>query len=562
MNLTPNQVEMYWSKRMGSPFTIKRQRVAVRCIFHEDRTPSATVFTDGNSAYNCHSCGKRGNIFQIEAQFSKCDLRQAEQNISEITGARCDSRGGWRQVATYDYRNAEGSVVFQKRKYWSEQERRKSFRVYHQNEQGWQTGIGDDTQRVLYNLPNLVTANVAAIAEGEKDCENLTALDLYPDLPHLRVCATCNFDGAWRENESPKWLPQYNAYFAGKFVLIFVDNDESGETWSKHIAQQLYGIAAGVKLIRLPALEPKGDVSDWLQNHTVEELRAELKKAKRWHPEEKPQSQSVFLPASKFVASAPEEIEWWVPGCIQKAANGLIVADPGAGKSWLALDLSIALATATSWLGIEIQEPIKVGYCAREDNPALTSWRLRHLLCGRAFDPLRFEQNLWINSRAQTPQLLLNNEAQVQELISAIQERELRLVLMDVFSVLHTVNENRAEEIAPILEACRRIQRETGCAVGLVHHLSKVEGSIVQRIRGTSALRGWGEWIIGVEYDPQSKIRTASFGKVKAGMERDAIDFMIQQREGVVNLEVLQTVSVTEKGKNLDYKSQAAGGQA
>lgn len=560
MNLTPQQIEIYWTKRLGRPFTVNRPKIAVRCVLHDDKTPSATIFTEGNSAFNCNGCGRHGNIFQFEALYSKCDLAQAELNIAEITGARAETRGGWRQVATYDYRDAEGHVVFQKRKYWSESEGRKSYKVFHPKGSGWEHGIGE-APRVLYNLPDLVTANVICLVEGEKDCETLTGIQLYPESPHLRQVATCNFDGAWRDGESPKWLSSYNSYFAGKFVLVFPDNDEPGETRGLHIARMLYNVAAGVKVVRLPALPDKGDVSDWLLTHTVEQLRAEIKAAPRWHPEAPAEGQSVFLPAPKFMALSTEEIEWWVKGVIQKGANGLIVADPGAGKSWLALDLAISLATGNGWMGLPISAPIKVGYCAREDNPALTSWRLKHLFRGKAIDCAKFESNLWINSRAQTPQLLLNSEPQVQELISAIRDRELKLVLLDVFSVLHNVNENKAEEIAPILEACRRIQRESGCAVGLVHHLSKTEGGMMSRIRGSSALRGWGEWIIGVEYDPQTKIRTASFGKVKAGAEGDPISFVIEQRDNVVQLQVLSTVT-NQNVRSGDYKAMAAGGNA
>ena len=195
------------------------------------------------------------NLFHFEAMFSKCDLPQAEQNVASITGARAQSSNGWALVASYDYRDAEGKVLFQKRRYKHETEG-KSFRVYRPNGRGWEMGIdspgGERTKRVLYNLPALVTANLVCLAEGEKDCDTLNSLQLYPDSPHIQVSATCNFDGAWQPSQSPKWLEDYNPHFTGKGVFIFEDNDIPGRAWSEHIAASVYRYAAGVKIIRLP----------------------------------------------------------------------------------------------------------------------------------------------------------------------------------------------------------------------------------------------------------------------------------------------------------------------
>ena len=51
-----------------------------------------------------------------------------------------------------------------------------------------------------------------------------------------------------------------------------------------------------------------------------------------------------------------------------------------------------------------------------------------------------------------------------------------------------------------ILEHLNRLQREVGCAIGAIHHFNKsTEGSLTQRLRGSSAIAGWAEWLIGVE---------------------------------------------------------------
>ena len=513
--------------------------------------------------------------------FSKCDLPQAEQNVASITGARAQSSNGWALVASYDYRDAEGKVLFQKRRYKHETEG-KSFRVYRPNGRGWEMGIdspgGERTKRVLYNLPALVTANLVCLAEGEKDCDTLNSLQLYPDSPHIQVSATCNFDGAWQPSQSPKWLEDYNPHFTGKGVFIFEDNDIPGRAWSEHIAASVYRYAAGVKIIRLPGLPEHGDVSDWMLSHTVEELRQEIKKTPRWKPETKPVVQRAFIDAEQFISTIPEEIEWWVDGVIQKGANGFIVAEPGAGKSFITADLVISLALGVPWLGRKVPQAIRVGYCAREDNPTLTSWRLKHLLMGkpRESNLSLFKENLWLNSRQQTAQMLLNDESQVQELICAIQDRQLQLVFLDVFNVLHTCDEDKAKEMAPVLENVRRIQREAGCAVGIVDHYNKrPDGSVTQRMRGTSAFGGFAEWVIGVEAAApvsiptlggkarEMKGRRLSFEKVKAGEEYQPVNFVIDSStEGIVRLlltgEPEKTPLEKDNQRKRDAKANAA----
>ena len=51
------------------------------------------------------------------------------------------------------------------------------------------------------------------------------------------------------------------------------DNDEAGRNHAQQVAQSLHGIAESVRVVELPGLPPKGDVSDWIAaGGTKEEL--------------------------------------------------------------------------------------------------------------------------------------------------------------------------------------------------------------------------------------------------------------------------------------------------
>ncbi|MFN8547762.1 MAG: hypothetical protein U0527_07255 [Candidatus Eisenbacteria bacterium] len=106
-------------------------------------------------------------------------------------------------------------------------------------------------QCVLYRLGDLLAEPEAWVylVEGEKDADNLHRLGLV---------ATTNPMGAG------KWRNDYNESLRGRHVVILPDNDEPGETHARDVARRLSGIAASVRVVELPGLPPKGDVSDWL----------------------------------------------------------------------------------------------------------------------------------------------------------------------------------------------------------------------------------------------------------------------------------------------------------
>ncbi len=73
-------------------------------------------------------------------------------------------------------------------------------------------------------------------------------------------------------------------------------------------------------------------------------------------------------------------------------------------------------------------------------------------------------------------------------------------VILDVFNVLHSADENDNTEMRVVLDHVNRLQREVGCAVAVIHHFNKTGvGSLTKRLRGAGAIAGWAERLIGVE---------------------------------------------------------------
>ena len=80
-----------------------------------------------------------------------------------------------------------------------------------------------------------------------------------------------------------------------------------------------------------------------------------------------------------------------------------------------------------------------------------------------------------------------------------------------------------------------------GCGIGVVHHYNKATtGSMTQRLRGSSAIAGWAEWLVGISIaDEETKTRRMEF-ELKAAAPPDSVYYQIESQEGVTRLRRVQ----------------------
>ncbi|MCL6622876.1 MAG: hypothetical protein K6T55_12375, partial [Syntrophobacterales bacterium] len=174
-------------------------------------------------------------------------------------------------MAEYDYRDAQGRLLYQVVRLEP-----KTFRQRRPDPGtpgAWIWNLSG-VEPVLYRLPELLAADPAApvfILEGEKDADRLAAQGLI---------TTTNPQGAG------KWRVSFNKHFAGRRVIILPDNDQPGRDHAQVVARNLHGVAASVKVLDLPDLPDKGDVSDWLKaGGTAARLLELAEAAPEWTPE-------------------------------------------------------------------------------------------------------------------------------------------------------------------------------------------------------------------------------------------------------------------------------------
>lgn len=525
------QARKYFEARLKGQLRGSGPEIRLRCPFHEDRSPSLSVNLD-KGTWKCFAgCGE-GGLIDFEMKFSSCDRETAKNRIGEVIGEPVFRGTGEQPEAIYQYRDAQGAVVFEKMRYPG-----KRFVQRKPNGKGGYDYKLGDISKPLYRLPELLVANQIVICEGEKDCDNvMRAFGEKASSQHL--AATTNFDGAG------KWNSRDSMFFAGKKVVILPDQDEIGRKHAQRVAESIYPYVVGIRVVELPGLEDHGDVSDYLKTHSADALIAEIRRAPQWRPATP--TQKLFISAPAFVQQVPEQIDWLVEGVIERGANGFFSAVPKGGKSWAAVDLAISLALGCEWLDFRVARPVKVALVSREDNPSLTAWRIKHLFAGKTCpSPWILETNLYVNSRKQSAELMLDNSEQMTELLAALKILEAEFCIFDVFNVLHVADENDAQEMRTVLRQLSRIQSEIGCACAVVHHWNKSDqGSMTQRLRGSSAIAGWAEWLIGISMaDEETKTRRMEF-ELKAAQSPEPVYYRIDSTESATRLSLSKAPNV------------------
>jgi hypothetical protein len=341
------------------------------CPFHEDKSPSLSINIK-TGAFNCKACGAKGDAFSFHAKKNGLDIKanfpEVLAGIAEafgIEGANGSGRPAARRlVKAYDYRDAEGRVVFRKNRYEP-----KAFSLCRPDGSGGWINDLAGVEPVLYLLGKLTTAAEVWVVEGEKDADALAGLDL---------TATTNFDGAG------KWRESYTEALRDKRVFIIPDNDEPGRKHAELVARSLHGKAAAVSIIELPGLKPGGDVSDFIAGcadpeQAAERLAIMAEGAAEWTPkaeqesppdpegaaDENPWSRAVIDFDTLRKIKLPERRTFLYPWLTEQSM-ALAYSWRGIGKSFFVLGIIGAVTKNHAFGPWEAVEPVPCLYLDAE----------------------------------------------------------------------------------------------------------------------------------------------------------------------------------------------------
>jgi RecA-family ATPase len=183
---------------------------------------------------------------------------------------------------------------------------------------------------------------------------------------------------------------------------------------------------------------------------------------------------------------------WLIDQLWGASAVGVIGGAPKCSKTWLALDISLSVATGTACLDrYQVLLPGPVLAYLAEDSLAIVRERVEGIARHRG---------LQIDSVPihviTAPVLRLDREPHRTQMRETARRLRPRLLLLDPLVRLHGIDENHAGEVAQLLAYFRSLQRELDLSVILVHHTRKnAAGGTAAGLglRGSSDIHAFGD---------------------------------------------------------------------
>ena len=175
----------------------------------------------------------------------ECDLKTKKKTPAAPKG---------KIIATYDYCDLSGKLIYQVCRL-----KPKSFRQRRpdpKTPEKWIWNMSGITA-LPYHIKNVVDNKTIYIVEGEKCADDI--------IDKLKLPATTMHGGAG------KWYPEVLPYFKDKNIILLPDNDNIGKEHMERLAYTFSETVASIKIVELPDLEPKGDISNWIASGGTKE---------------------------------------------------------------------------------------------------------------------------------------------------------------------------------------------------------------------------------------------------------------------------------------------------
>lgn len=243
------------------------------------------------------------------------------------------------------------------------------------------------------------------------------------------------------------------------------------------------------------------------------------------------------------LADTQEQRRWLVDELWSEEAVGIIGGEPKCCKSFLALDLAVAVAAGTPCLRrFAVARRGRVLLYPAEDALHVVRRRLEGI-CAAAGASLA-ELDIQVIT---APSLRLDLEADRARLDETVATLKPRLLILDPFVRLHRIDENVSGDVAPLLAFLRDLQRRHATAVALVHHARKGAGAIRagQALRGSSEFHAWGDSNLYLRRDSDDRIVLTAEHRAAAAMP--SVTLELAQHDNALALQPSDTNPQTER---------------
>lgn len=467
------------------------------CPAHDDRNPSLSVSvgTDGKALLKC---------------FAGCSTSAVVEalglSLAELMPPTTEGASRRRKVAEYRYRDASGAHRYTVLRYEP-----KDFRQCTADGAWSLKGV----RRVPYRVNELLGRPSVFVVEGEKDADALWRIG----LP-----ATCNVGGAG------KWRDDYTMDLKAAGVTrvcVIADNDAPGRDHAQAIVASCHAAGLEARILDLPNLPPKGDVSDWLAaGGTKVGLAALAQAAPAWvpaadaGPDVRPASNApIGVPILTRVADVEAKaIDWIWPGRIAVGKLSIVSGDPGLGKSFATMDWAARVSQGRPWPdGAPACPPMSVLLLSAEDAVDDT---IRPRLDAMGADVTRIHVVTGILTAERERNIYLSDIAAIE---AAVDQTGASLVIVDPLSAyLGGADSHRDSDVRGLLAPLATLADRRRLAVIGVMHLNKAPGQrAIYRAGGSIAFTAAARIVLAVAKDPEQDDRRI-LASVKTNLPREA----------------------------------------
>lgn len=259
--------------------------------------------------------------------------------------------------------------------------------------------------------------------------------------------------------------------------------------------------------------------------------------------------------------------EWLIEKYIPSNSFGFLYADPGAGKTFLALDMALYIASgAAAWHGNELKAPEQAGvlYLAAEGSFGFRN-RIKAWLQANKEKGLRPKNFKMIETAVNFMNVddLTKLHRTVAAELAGMGVKPALIVVDTVSRALPGADENLQKDMTRFVVGCDQLKEAWGCTVLGVHHNNK-SGDM----RGSSVLLGAGDFVLRLDRPVKSSIGKVTCDKQKDGpsgwedtflfnpifIDAETSSLTVSKVQKMVGPEVKLTPSLT---KNILEKMQA-----
>lgn len=187
---------------------------------------------------------------------------------------------------------------------------------------------------------------------------------------------------------------------------------------------------------------------------------------------------------------------WLIEGWFPVGTQGIISAESGTFKSWMALDFAISVASGTPFLGqFPVLDPGAVLMIQEENAPNDVQGRIARIEKSRGLstgvgDPIDYP--FWVSNIAGFD---LTNPDHRDKIELAASRYDLRLIILDPFyMMLGDADENSGRDLRPFINFARTfVANHPRTGLWIVHHTNKASANARANLnmRGHSSLNNW-----------------------------------------------------------------------